>query len=576
MNLCKKSIVSPMAGFCGVRAVLRRVSRLVEQVSSVSLVFFCCVSGADAADWRSLVQPIGTENQPFLLDPAELNASYPPGQGPWDTGTSVTSINTTVPQFFVRFYNPAAPSNPSNQEGRWVMRASTIRGLTPEQIRDRFALPNIPTMMTLGVSTPGESFYTGIAGPIAGWGSGGGQQSQSTTGPYTTFFNGQAVMGYVLSYFDMATTPNGRSIGAYLGAHVPEPYSDMESVFNSLDVLYNPAVQVLFDAALDTITPVRYDNLATSGFRAVALQNHAVDARLDRQLLNRSNTGIWSAGVSSFQNYSAAGFNGDVRGLIVGGDKIISERTVTGLSFAWMHGAIDWSDDGGRAAADYYRAAAYTSAMIDNVFLQATLGIGSIDGHISRNIHIASFYVPSAHGPADSPMSAVSRTAGAIYSGYTADVLLRGGVGLQAGQWRILPVAAVGYIYQSRDGFRETGAGSLNLDVAASAARMAHSQVNLRVERAFQVTESGTITPYVMVGWRYEQRLDGREVTASLNGWSDSFTVVSPSAGSHSLIESVGFEMAAGNRLAVRAGCFNEGQGGYRDYGCSAGISWKL
>jgi hypothetical protein len=139
------------------------------------VLIFVTVAGVNpslvgAADWRNLTQPIGSENTPFLVDPAVLNALYAVGKGPWELSTLVTSTRTTVPQFFIRFYNPTASSNASGQEGSWVMRASSVRGLNAQQIRALFALPNTPTMMTLGLSVPGESFYTGLAAPIDGWG----------------------------------------------------------------------------------------------------------------------------------------------------------------------------------------------------------------------------------------------------------------------------------------------------------------------------------------------------------------------------------------------------------------------
>ena len=45
------------------------------------LILTCtgCFSIADAADWRTLVQPVGTANDPYIIDPALLNALYSAG-----------------------------------------------------------------------------------------------------------------------------------------------------------------------------------------------------------------------------------------------------------------------------------------------------------------------------------------------------------------------------------------------------------------------------------------------------------------------------------------------------------------
>jgi outer membrane autotransporter protein len=512
-----------------------------------------------AADWQSLVQPVGTENDPFLNDPAVLNASYSAGKGPWAIGTPVTSIRTTVPQFFVRFYNPSAVVNPSGQEGGWVMRASTLRGLTASQIRDLFALPNTPTMMTLGLSTTGASFYTGLAAPIEGWGSGGGQQSQSFSGPYTTFFNGQAVMASVLWYPTMADTGNNRILGEYLVAHQPEPYSDMESVYNGLDVLYNPASSDQFNSALTSISAARFDGIATLGAFAVGLQNRAVDERIDRMLLREPSSGLWVRALRSQLRSSSEGFDGDVDGILVGVDKQLSRITRSGISLGWMQGSLDWQDGGGSARVDYCRLSAYSAVVIDNAFVQLHAGAGSTRGDTRRTVSIGTFYQRSAHGPTASPLASLSRIADGSYGGWDANIDLRGGIVASAGPLRIIPSAGLGYLFQSRGRFSETGAGSLNLDVGSAQSRTLLCHAGLRLDRAIRLEGRRTLTPYLSVGWTHENRLDGREVSASLNGWSDSFVTGVSRRASHYFDGAAGVDMGIGSNLAVHAAYSNLG-----------------
>jgi uncharacterized protein YhjY with autotransporter beta-barrel domain len=529
-----------------------------------------------AADWHSLTQPIGTENTPFLVDPALLNASYGAGKGPWELTTTVTSIKTTVSQSFIRFYNPSAPSNPSGQEGSWVMRRSAVRGLNAEQIRNLFALPNKPTMMTLGVSQVGTSFYTGIAGPIDGWGEGGGQQSQANGGPYTTFFNGQSIMDAVLSYPSMANSDNGRTIGTYLVSHTPQPYSDMESVYNNLDVLYNPASQELFNSGLNSMTPQRFDNLAASGYQAAIMQNQAIDDRIDRLVLNRSKSGIWAKAARTIQHDTASGYDGDINGFIVGGDTKSSENTVTGMSLAWMHGTVDWYDDGGHAVTNYYRAAAYSALVLDQAFLQILASAGSADGNTSRNINIGTFYLPSPHGPALSPLTALSRTATAAYNGWDAGVGLRSGLILHSGPLKLLPGIGLDYLYQSRNGFSETGAESLDLQVEAAHTETVHCLADLLIEREFQLNDHKKITPYLIIGWGYEQRLDAQAITASMNGWSDSFTTTSSLGGTNTLMGSAGLEMAVSKSLFIQADYFYQARNYARQSGFSGAMRYEF
>jgi len=534
------------------------------------------VSLADAADWRTLVQPIGTQNDPFLIDPAVLNALYSTGKGPWDVSTMVTNIKTTTPQFFVRFYNPTAASNASKQEGSWVMRTSTVRGLNARQIQDLFALPNKPTMMTLAISTTGASFYTGIAGPIDGWGNGGGQQSQSYSGPYTTFFNAQPITAGVLSYQTMASTPNLSTVASYLVAHTPAAYSDMESIYNSLDVLYNPSSYNLFNSALKSISPACFDNLAESGVRAVLVQNKAIDDRIDLLSLQESHQGFWAKAVRSYQHYSQTGFDGDVNGIIFGADKKTSANTLSGISLGWLRGSVNWYDDGGKAVSDYYRIAAYSALVSHNAFLQATLSTGSANGNSARNIHIGTFYQPSQYGPITSPLAAVSRTAQADFNGWNADCTLRGGALLHAGSLTILPTAGIGYFYQSRGSFNETGAASLDYNIAEAQSQTFHTHAEIRVDREFLLNEQKKLIPYLSIGWAYETRLDNQAITASMNGWADSFSTFSPLASGHALTGSAGLMMTITKSLLLHADYLTQSASKYKDSAFEAGLSWQF
>ena len=56
------------------------------------------------------------------------------------------------------------------------MRAEDIVGLSPEQIRDKFALPDFPQFICDVVIPAGTHLRVGIANDVSGWGDGGGKQ----------------------------------------------------------------------------------------------------------------------------------------------------------------------------------------------------------------------------------------------------------------------------------------------------------------------------------------------------------------------------------------------------------------
>ena len=64
----------------------------------------------------------------------------------------------------------------SGMYGGWVMKQTDIVGLTPEEIQDKFALPQKPSMMCDVTIPKGTHMRTGLCNPLEGWGKGGGVQ----------------------------------------------------------------------------------------------------------------------------------------------------------------------------------------------------------------------------------------------------------------------------------------------------------------------------------------------------------------------------------------------------------------
>ncbi len=76
---------------------------------------------------------------------------------PYKENTPVVSFKTSQNTSFVRVYGGNV-----KQAGSWIMRASDIEGLTPQQIQSKFALEHTPTYIT-DVNIPsGINIYTGI------------------------------------------------------------------------------------------------------------------------------------------------------------------------------------------------------------------------------------------------------------------------------------------------------------------------------------------------------------------------------------------------------------------------------
>lgn len=90
---------------------------------------------------------------------------------PYAKNTLVTDIIfKSDPQDLVRVHGE------KNQVGSWLMRRQDIEGLTPAQIKDKFALPSMPKYVSDVRGLEGMTARVGVAGRIDGYGSGGGVQ----------------------------------------------------------------------------------------------------------------------------------------------------------------------------------------------------------------------------------------------------------------------------------------------------------------------------------------------------------------------------------------------------------------
>jgi len=111
---------------------------------------------------------------------------------PFTKETRVFSVRTTKYERFVRLYD----GENSTQKGSWVMRQKDIERdgvrLSPAEIRDKFALPEIPKFMCDVVVPPNAELFVGQAGPQEKYGKskgGGTQFFIRTRWPGLTFDN---------------------------------------------------------------------------------------------------------------------------------------------------------------------------------------------------------------------------------------------------------------------------------------------------------------------------------------------------------------------------------------------------
>jgi hypothetical protein len=89
---------------------------------------------------------------------------------PYAAGTTVRDVELQETTTFARVHGA------DNKARSWMMSKSDVEGLTPAQIRDKFALPETPSFVSDVKVPAGTVIRTGEVAPQAGWGAGGATQ----------------------------------------------------------------------------------------------------------------------------------------------------------------------------------------------------------------------------------------------------------------------------------------------------------------------------------------------------------------------------------------------------------------
>lgn len=511
---------------------------------------------ARALDWSTLAQPSGTfvgdtANPSGVYAPATINAVLG-GTPPFDSGTSVTLIRLTGSQQFVRFYNPTDLTNPSNAVGSWMMRASEVRGLTAAQIRDKFALPALPTNMVQVLVPTGYALYTGIAAPIAGWGDGGGLQNRLMANkppsgdiaadPWLAagnYVNAQALSGAaVLSYrAPSSESRSASSVGAYMDGLAPRAGSDLEGVYNALDTLVFTGGQASVGQAMEQFSPARFDALNAVSLRTGALLGGSLDARSSalaqgdgtgaesvllasaggleglRGLLPRR-AGDWSLWTRATGEYvrdhtsGAAPYASGTAALHAGADRPLGRGWTAGLALGLARTLLDWEQDGGDAVATTASLTGYAFWAEGEWFADSELGLDAGYTEARRRIRTA----------------VADRVARSAQTGEGASLRVRAGrrLALDRG-WSLVPALELGYALHRQNPFRESGAGELGLDVRAATAQTLVTGAELGAVRRADLDLGASLQAEARIGWRREMPLDSRVQRAAFSGYSQGF-----------------------------------------------------
>lgn len=595
----------------------------------VLLALVLAATTARALDWASLAQPVGTYVGDGVYAPATINTILG-GSPPFDSGTSVTLIRVTQAQQFVRFYSPADPTNPSVAVGSWMMRASEVRGLTAAQIREKFALPALPTNIVQVVVPETYALYTGIAAPIAGWGAGGGLQNRAMANkppvgvgndgwlPASSYINAQALADVpVLSYKAPASQSTAAvSMGAYMDSLAPRANSDLEGVYNSLDTLLLSGQKASVAQAMGQFSPARFAALNTVALRTSALLAASLDARATTLALGQDSGGAASAegaqpillafaggleelaGVLPRQGRNGQGQNRQGKagdwGLWLRGtgeyarDNALGQTPFTAVTAA-LHAGADRriGPDGGDAANLVLGlGAGYARTQLDweqdggdsatTTLNLMAYGFWTSGGYfVNTDLTLDAAFTEARRRILTAVTDRVARSS---QSGEGANLRLRAGkrLDLEQGGWTLTPAVELGYGLHRQNAFTENGAGDLNLDVRAATAQTLRTGAELAASRRIELPGNAVLVPEAALGWQRETPLDSRVTRASFSGYSLGFQAYGDDTPSDSLLLRAGLthaEAEGTTRYARYSGTLRER---FQAHSLELGCRWSF
>jgi hypothetical protein len=448
---------------------------------------------------------------------------------PWDNNKPVSEIILTQPQHFVRLLSSASSSN-----GAWIMRSEYVRGKTPAELADIFALPPpLPTEI-VNVDLPASPdpiygpyyvLWTGYAGPITGWGQGESIQTRLVADFGTNYYpnylytssstrnHRQPIGQFALSYRPLAGSGTTWQAANYLDSFIPQAYSDLENVYHNLDFInYIDFGSSPLQEALFQISPERFDAFSFMSFHDAVLFG---DSILERQVFchqkkyfckhERKHNSIFAKCcapkpyfglefLSEFDKFN--NFHGQSAGLMGYFNFPVHKNLMLGFGIAGLDTSLHGIPRPDKAHGGNVKVGFYGSYSPQSFFIDYLISGGGNWSKFTRSL----------------AFNGVDRKADSKPAGEDVAVQVQGGVNCSD---LLTPMIRLSYFFNHQNHVRETGAHSLNLYVKESNMNLLRSDVGIRLSHVFHCSLAN-IMPRINALLGIDLYLNKRKIHANL------------------------------------------------------------
>jgi fibronectin-binding autotransporter adhesin len=331
------------------------------------------------------------------------------------------------------------------------------------------------------------------------------------------------------NFSDVASTRNQQAVAKAVDSNI----NDLNSLVSQITPLSSLAARQAFDS----LSGVQHSNnqlitrSVTSQFNQLLL-NHGSQSASGSLAFNAQSPnatgynsgsasqlvearGWWTQGFGSFNKIddtnNARGADYQTTGLAMGFDVDWNELVI---GVAGNYARTDVDPYSGNSSIDSYQAATYGSWQQDQIYVNASFGLGLHKVDASRTVIMG---------------SSIS-TAKADYDSFDINSTIETGKDFSLGaDTTLTPFAGVSYLYNTRESFTEKGAGSANLKVDKENDESLLTSIGLRVSHNIQMKNSRVLTPVASIAYLHEHMNSVTEVDARFNGVpSSSFVVEGP------------------------------------------------
>jgi autotransporter-associated beta strand protein len=234
--------------------------------------------------------------------------------------------------------------------------------------------------------------------------------------------------------------------------------------------------------------------------------------------------------------YNAGGF-------AAGLDRLVAPGLRIGATMGYLNGQQWVSGFSGSGTSDTVQAGLYGTWDLGHFYADALAGYAYSFNHMTRDIALPNLASRTARG-----QTGANQVFGQFETGYRVDLA-------EATKSYMTPFARLQGVTATQDGFSETGAGSLNLTVAAQTTNSLRSVFGMRTGAAFDMGWRDRLALSFSLGWAHEFADTARPVTATLAGAPGAaFTTygVSPQRDGAAIGLSAGTEVADATSIYLR------------------------